>query len=156
VSSTLEPLSGAHRSAQTKCAKNSGHYLQRCSAACLSRLQTTCTGGLRAWAIRVAGCAPRPAPHGHAGVSASPQLTFQRDHSMQAGQSTTSDLDRPMLIGENTRRRRHTSAELPAPSNCAYHGSPPPGCGHRASLDSLLLISVSIESAKHSANLPFP
>jgi len=35
---------------------------------------------------------------------------------MQAGQSTTSDLDRPMLIGENTRRRRHTSAELPAPT----------------------------------------
>ena len=41
-------------------------------------------------------------------------------------------------------------------SNCAYHGFPTPGCGHRASLDSLLLISISIESAKHSANLPFP
>ncbi len=60
--------------------------LQRRSAACLSRLQTTSTRGLRACAIRVAGCATPTGSAGHAGVNASSQLTFQLDHSMQAGQ----------------------------------------------------------------------
>ena len=53
---------------------------------CLARLQTTSTGGLRARVIRVAGCATPAGSAGHAGVSASSQLTFQLDHSMQAGQ----------------------------------------------------------------------
>ena len=50
-----------------------------------SRLQTTSTGGLRACAIRGAGCATPTGSAGHAGVSASSQLTFQLD-SMQTGQ----------------------------------------------------------------------
>jgi hypothetical protein len=35
--------------------------------------------------IRVAGCATPTGSAGHAGVTASSQLTFHLDHSMQAG-----------------------------------------------------------------------
>ena len=59
--------------------------LQHRPPACLSRLQATRTGGLRAGIIRVAGCATPTGSAGHAGVTASSQLTFHLDHSMQAG-----------------------------------------------------------------------
>jgi hypothetical protein len=115
VSSTLEPLSGA-RTAQPKpnvrLDTTYNAVRPHASLGYKPPAPEVFVPGLSA----LPAAPPRPAPHGHAGVSASPQLTFQRDHSMQAGQSTTSDLDRPMLIGENTRRRRHTSAELPAPT----------------------------------------
>src|ERR1019366_3140591 len=58
------------------------------TAACVSRLQTTRTGGLRADIIRVAGYATPTGSAGHAGVTASSQLTFHLDHSMQVGHFT--------------------------------------------------------------------
>src|ERR1019366_1322442 len=59
--------------------------LQRRSAACFSRLQTTSTGGLRARTRRVAGYATSNGSAGHAGATASAKLTFQPGHSMKAG-----------------------------------------------------------------------
>ena len=61
--------------------------LQRRSAACFSRLQTTSTGGLRARTRRVAGYATSNGSTGHAGATASAKLTFHPDHSMKAGQA---------------------------------------------------------------------
>ena len=63
--------------------------LQRRSAACFSRLQTTSTGGLRARAHSVAGCATSTSSAGHAGATAIFQLTFHLGHSMKATHSRT-------------------------------------------------------------------
>src|SRR5579863_4485394 len=52
------------------------------SAARLSGLQTASTGGLRARVRRVAGCATSIGSAGHAGATASAELTFHLDHSM--------------------------------------------------------------------------
>ena len=58
----------------------------------------TCTRGLRARIIRVAGCAKPTGSAGHAGATASSKLTFRLDHPIQAGQTgRTRDRTRPML-----------------------------------------------------------
>jgi hypothetical protein len=62
-----------------------GSYRER-PPACLSRLQITSTGGHRACIIRVASCATPTGSAGHAGVTASSQLTFHLGHSKQTGQ----------------------------------------------------------------------
>jgi hypothetical protein len=62
--------------------------LQCRSAARLSGLQTSSTGGLRSRVRSVAGFATSTGSAGHAGVTTSSQLTFDLDHSMKAAQGT--------------------------------------------------------------------
>jgi hypothetical protein len=64
------------------------HYNGRLPS-CLSPIQTTSTRGLRARICRVAGFATSTGSAGHAGKTASSELTFDPDHSMWAAQSIT-------------------------------------------------------------------
>jgi Integrase core domain len=59
--------------------------LQCCSATRLSRLQAASSGGLRGRLRRVAGLTTSIGSAGHAGETASTELTFHPDHSMKAG-----------------------------------------------------------------------
>src|SRR5918912_2042507 len=65
--------------------------LQYSSPACLDRLPGAGPRGVRARARRVAGCATatRFAGHASAGGTANSKLTFQADHSVGAGQYST-------------------------------------------------------------------
>ena len=57
----------------------------------ITRLQTTSTGGARARARRVAGCATSTSSAGHAGAQANLKLTFRLDHPVGADQSICKD-----------------------------------------------------------------
>jgi transposase InsO family protein len=72
--------------------------LQCRSAARLSGLQTASTGGLRSRVRRVSGCATSIGSAGHAGATASTELSFHLDHSIKAGHSALCSSRQDSLI----------------------------------------------------------